>query len=599
LVSSPVSNKILIYYSIKITVMKINTTLFTLIGISILTTSASFSQSREQDYSVLNKELTSWDPIRGEWLASSIIAMSKKEQIPDRNFPENVTPFEMLKLVPEKNIETIRIATSSGQTNSRDSIEQNQWGTLHQIITSIDCKPLSGRTYGDPHITTYDGNSYSLQTVGEYILSKSENKQFEVQTRHKANGDDFSLNTACAMNVSGDRVAIYATDFPDKDQSTPLRVNGNPVYTVGSTYFLAHGGTVRNSGKEYFITWPTGEKVIIHMRGNSNFPFMDVTTQILPCQQAQIMGLLGNANNNKNDDLNTPNESGRIAGNVFSTIFDVNSNNQTQEQKYLKELANTVGTYWRVTHQNTLFDYPIGQSTTSFTDLSFPRFHRTINEIPNDRRELARRDCEAMGVSSDNLRACIFDKGFLDIPPTPKPIIVNETDGRDLPVITPETAKPNINTSAAQGVSPKPTVGTTAPNTSMESAGKVDKTMPVIGTTTPKPIVTQKETKENLEINTTPEAPLPITTTNSKETGNQNNTQQTKTTNTSSKPSTYTPKPIESKPKPVSKPIVKPVIKSTPKPKPTSKPKPVISTPKPAKTTPKPTTETTPVKGRG
>ncbi|NJL85939.1 MAG: hypothetical protein HC886_08105 [Leptolyngbyaceae cyanobacterium SM1_1_3] len=76
--------------------------------------------------------------------------------------------------------------------------------------------PVQARSYGDPHIQTYDGLHYSFQTVGEFILSKSRDSSFEVQTRQGRVRDNngLSLNTAVAMNVCGHRVAVYIED-PD------------------------------------------------------------------------------------------------------------------------------------------------------------------------------------------------------------------------------------------------------------------------------------------------------------------------------------------------------------------------------------------------
>jgi hypothetical protein len=61
----------------------------------------------------------------------------------------------------------------------------------------------------------------------------------------------------------------------------------------------------------------------------------------------------------------------------------------------------------------------------------------------NDRdRDRARRDCERQGLTGAELNACIFDGGFLRIPPTPKPVINDPTTGT---VIRPTRPNPNVN----------------------------------------------------------------------------------------------------------------------------------------------------------
>ena len=76
-----------------------------IVGLILTSVSTSFSQGDKftQDFQPVRAELTKWDPIRGEWLASSLVAMAHKEAIPDRTFPEDLTPVDMLRLVPESN----------------------------------------------------------------------------------------------------------------------------------------------------------------------------------------------------------------------------------------------------------------------------------------------------------------------------------------------------------------------------------------------------------------------------------------------------------------------------------------------------------------
>ena len=59
-----------------------------------------------------------------------------------------------------------------------------------------------------------------MQSVGEFVLAKSNTGYFEVQTRQKASSTDFSLNVAVAMNVGGDRFCIYGGEKPDSDISS-------------------------------------------------------------------------------------------------------------------------------------------------------------------------------------------------------------------------------------------------------------------------------------------------------------------------------------------------------------------------------------------
>ena len=57
----------------------------------------SFAQDNHQR---VKAELVEWDAVRGEWLAESFNAMANDQPIPDRTFPEDITPAEMYALVP-------------------------------------------------------------------------------------------------------------------------------------------------------------------------------------------------------------------------------------------------------------------------------------------------------------------------------------------------------------------------------------------------------------------------------------------------------------------------------------------------------------------
>lgn len=394
-----------------------------------------------KNYDPVRSELEEWDPIRGPWLSSSLEAISKKEPIPDRTFPEDITPAQMVAVLPEQtrsNIERIAMENTNGS-----SAEQAQWNEIRRVVVrpGAGCGTRTARTYGDPHLVTFDGARYSFQTVGEFVLAKS-TAGMEVQARQKPQRDDFSLNTAVAMNVGGDRVCIYASDYPDGDRSTPVRVDGRAVnISAEKAYFLSNGGTIRRSGRKYIVAWPTGETVTAQMRLSGGMNFMNVNVQITDCSEGIFDGLLGNANGIEGDDFRGLNDQPSLRMSAGTDPFG--SVTREMEQRRLAYLANTLADRYRVTQLTTLFDYPMGMTTASFTDRSFPRVHRTLNEIPNDRRMAARRRCEQQGISSRDMNGCIFDNSHLNLNPEPTPVIDDPSEGIILkPVREP---KPNVN----------------------------------------------------------------------------------------------------------------------------------------------------------
>jgi hypothetical protein len=480
------------------------------IAIVLLSISSLNAQSDRftQDFQPIRAELTKWDPIRGEWLASSMLSIAKKEPIPDRTFPENFTPAEMMKMVPESNRTAIQKIASTNTQNA-DSSSRVNWNSINTQLSRPSCKPVQGRTYGDPHLSSFDGASYSFQTVGEFVLMRSASQNMEIQARQQPQSDDFSLNTALAMNVGGDRICIYANEKPDNISNCALRLNGSPLYITSSVYYLPHGGTIRYSMNDYVVTWPTGEVATIDVRRSSQMNFLNVSVQVYPCAQNDLEGLLGNANGSQNDDFDVRGNTNRPAYMAFSSF----GNSQMQqasndmEKEYLAFLARDYARQFRVTPITSLFDYGIGQSTFTYTDESFPRVHRTVNDLSPDRQTAARVKCEENGIRGDELKGCIFDQAYLEIPPSPRPLVVDRTNNIvlsriDRPVnnvnggnVTKETViptsrdngqpqpiqqNPETNRAKPVGAEVNPTSGTLKPSnstkpTSVESNPTVEK----------------------------------------------------------------------------------------------------------------------------
>jgi hypothetical protein len=390
----------------------------------------AISQDRfSSDFEPIRKDLTSWDPIRGAWLASSLEAMSKNQPIPDRTFPEDFTPVEMLKIAPASSRDNIAFVVKNKRQNSeRDTTNQREWDRLGRVVNVPGCKPVSGRSYGDPHLVSFDNESYSFQTVGEFVLARSQSGNFEIQTRQKPQSESFSLNTAAAMNVAGDRVCIYAEDHPMNRRDHPVQVNGAIIQLSNSTYYLPHGGTIRPTGNSYLISWPTGETANVAIGRSGAMQFLNVTVNVYPCAN-NYSGLLGNANGRGSDDFET--SGARMPPMMaFSTFGNsqLQRGSNTAEKEYLAFLARDFARQWRITQETSLFDYNLGQNTLSFTDERFPRVHHTVGDLQPDRREAARINCEQAGVPAAEMGGCIFDQAYISLPPNPRPVIKDPTE---------------------------------------------------------------------------------------------------------------------------------------------------------------------------
>jgi hypothetical protein len=421
-------------------------------------------------------ELKDWDPIRGLWLSESIMAMSTNQVIPDRTFAEELTPYELLSLMPKEKREDLKEYIETNNTGAQAT--NNSFTTLLlALINNTFCKTIQGRSYGDPHLKSFDNATYSFQTVGEFELSKSSDKNFEIQARQKAQSDNFSLNSAIAMNVFGDRVGFYAEDAPSRNV-TPLFLDGAPIQLQGRTYFLPHGGTIKLNGSNYIITWPTGEILILNNRASGGTNFINVTVTIFECSTQTYSGLLGNANKNINDDFNGRNNNqSPPVYQAFSTFGNplMQQASIIAEKEYLSYLSQSFADDWRVTDMTTLFDYSNGTNTASFTDRRFPMVHLTVADLNANQQSIARQRCEAMGVSPDEMGGCIFDQGYLNIAPNPVPSPSLATEG----VVLNKLERPLLNTNTHQILDPKNPSGEAQPkppseNPIEEKPGKTD-----------------------------------------------------------------------------------------------------------------------------
>jgi len=397
-----------------------------------------FAQAPSAAFAPIKEHLERWDDVRGAWLAQAIQAMAAKQAIPDRTFPEDFTPYEMLSMIPVSERQDLRqMVLENQRVASSSSSQTTDYDVFAALLEHSFCSRTFGRSYGDPHLKSYDRATYSFQTVGEFVLSKNTNGLFEVQTRQRAQDENFSLNAAVAMNIAGDRLCFYAVDKPDDIQQTPLRLNGQPIQLQGRSYYLPHGGVIRLDGRNYTIAWPTGETTVIDVRSSGARGFVNVTVGIFACDRNQYEGLLGNNNGFSEDDFNSRTNMPRpnnIAALSIASAYALDSREAAQintfaEQEFQAYLAKNFAEDWRVTDLTTLFDYRPGTTTAFFTDRSFPRIHMNISQMNAQSREQARQRCAQMGVPADEMGGCIFDQGFLNIAPNvpPTPNVPNPT----------------------------------------------------------------------------------------------------------------------------------------------------------------------------
>jgi von Willebrand factor type D domain/Repulsive guidance molecule (RGM) C-terminus len=273
-----------------------------------------------------------------------------------------------------------------------------------------------GRSYGDPHIVTFDGYHYSFQTVGEFTLVKSNDEEFEVQVRQAAvPGRQLSLNIAASMKVGNQRIAFYSKDFPDGDTSTPIRVDGRPV-TVNGSYAL-DGGSINGANGTYTVTWDSGEQVDISPLSIAGLQFMNISPSV-PEESGRYSGLLGDLDGNPDNDLRTrsgkvimtkDNSSYGLVKSTISRFIPIPIPISQIETAFFDQIYKDFGDSWRIKQSESLFDYAAGQSTEAFTKRGFPNTYMTLANFAAPQLQQAEAICRQANVNENMLDGCVFD----------------------------------------------------------------------------------------------------------------------------------------------------------------------------------------------
>jgi hypothetical protein len=281
---------------------------------------------------------------------------------------------------------------------SADAFTMKYAGTLPTVPPAPGCGMPCGVIYGDPHVMSYDQTLFDAQAVGEVIATKSTTDDFEVQARFAAVPRQrvVSIAVAVAMRVAGHRVAIYRTTAA---QGYTVRIDGILTTISAAPQTLPGGGTIGTYGtaESAIVTWPDGTVAIVRAVGvyPEYYRFL-VEIGLAPSRLGRVVGMLGDADRNKTNDLVTRGgEPIAFPDPPFATFY---------------------GTYvnsWRVSMAETLFDYDAGQSTDTFTDLTFPDQPATPQTLPAGALSTATTICAQFGLAAGAATdACRVDVGI-------------------------------------------------------------------------------------------------------------------------------------------------------------------------------------------
>jgi hypothetical protein len=278
---------------------------------------------------------------------------------------------------------------------------------------------------GEPHVTTVNDVYYNFQAAGEFIAlldsdgTEVQTRQTPIPTLAPGNYDPsgmnndglvscLAMNTAVAARVGTHRVT-YEPSFSNRDRKGQfdLRIDGK-VTTLGAAGVnLGGGAQVKKSaaGGGIEVDFPDGKIVTAIPSGSyDSMQFLNV--------QFEKTGFLSDGEGAAE---------GGIAGAVpkgswlpaLPTGASLGAMPATLHERYAT-LYSTFGNAWRVIGKNTLFDYPPGESTATFTNTKWPVENATTCTIPGQRvvkpvsAAVAEEACRS--VSDASLRAsCLFD----------------------------------------------------------------------------------------------------------------------------------------------------------------------------------------------
>ncbi len=172
-----------------------------------------------------------------------------------------------------------------------------------------------------------------------------------------------------------------------------LLVDGQVVvFPTEGVYDLGNGAFIERSGTTYSIAWPGTEELRPRMDVAYKLPALRIYPYLPPSMAGQISGLLGNADTDPAND------------------FAARGGGALPQPVPLSLLYGAYADSWRITNQESLFTYATGETTDTFTDLSFPTSIPRVSSLDPEEWAAAEAICRAAGIINPViLDACVLD----------------------------------------------------------------------------------------------------------------------------------------------------------------------------------------------
>jgi hypothetical protein len=255
-------------------------------------------------------------------------------------------------------------------------------GTAIDADACEDCpkdSPKVPKSSGDPHIYTHDGAHIPFQGHGEFIAVKSTTDNFEIQARQEAwfDSKNATVNTGVAIKTAGNDVIAITVN--------PLKIflNKSLLNENFGQKKLNDGSLLIKNDAEIRIETKQGDQIVV----NTYFNYLDYSVIVAPNRAQKVKGLMGNYDGNEINDLALSN--GKVVENTFENLYP------------------TFADSWRITQNNSLFEYEIGKSTSNYTIKNYPS---NEIELTLDQISIATNTCKTAGVNIQPfLNECIYD----------------------------------------------------------------------------------------------------------------------------------------------------------------------------------------------
>lgn len=240
--------------------------------------------------------------------------------------------------------------------------------------------PPCGKSTGDPHLTTLDGHRYAMQAVGEFVLARHEGDDVEVQIRTAAVNEHVSWVERVAVAVGGTRIIAGLDELVIDGEAHTIREA--PRSVEGSGYAITHHDRVT------VVETATGHRIWISRGVRATINVVVAASDV----DGAWVGLLGDADGEATND------------------FRARDGDPLEVDLGFDELYDDFVAGWRISDEESLFDYASGEDTASFTDLTMPEADLSVGDLDATERSRAEAACRLAGVvMATALAECVLD----------------------------------------------------------------------------------------------------------------------------------------------------------------------------------------------